>query len=60
MEALCLLNPGVTGQSEIRRDREAAVFQRDDVVNLKRQRVAILGDVAIFASCPSALPDELL
>jgi hypothetical protein len=47
------------GKSEVIRGRRPAVLAGNDVVDLERVVIAILGKAAIFAAPPGALPNQL-
>ena len=47
-------------KGQILGDRGTAMFERDDVVDLKRQNVQRLGQVTVFASVKGTLPNQTL
>ena len=45
-----------TGQGQIARYRPATVFPRDDVIDLERWLIVLLGNPAVFTTCSCAGP----
>jgi hypothetical protein len=48
---------GEACQTQVGRPGWTAVFLGDDMVNLKREPIVFLGDLAVFASIDSSFPD---
>jgi hypothetical protein len=46
-----------TGEGEVLKDGLASMLTRNDVIDVKRQRIDVSGEVTILASALSAPPD---